>query len=130
MPALVSIKVKKNQSLCGKGFTKKSVPEMLVRSSRSHVTYEEVVLKDFPKLTAKQVETATGSFFLNIYIYIYIYIFSNSFHKIHRKPEITKQLFSCEFCEILRNSFFTEQLLGTASEQLPKVCGFVKIGLL
>ena len=40
-----------------------------------------------------------------------------SFHKIHRKtplPETLAQAFSCEFCEISSNVFFTEHLLMTA----------------
>ena len=36
------------------------------------------------------------------------------FNKVAKKETLT-QLFSCEFCEIFKNTFFTEQLLTTAS---------------
>ena len=50
---------------------------------------------------------------------------SQKFHKIHRKKtsdrvcnmikkEALAQVFSCEFCEISKNIFFTEHLLATA----------------
>ena len=32
------------------------------------------------------------------------------------KKETLAQMFSCEFCEISKNTFFTEHLLATASE--------------
>ena len=54
---------------------------------------------------------------------------SQKFHKIHRKvpvpelhfqqscrPQALAQVFSCEFCEISRNTFFTERLWTTASD--------------
>ena len=40
------------------------------------------------------------------------------------KKETLAQLFSCEFCEISKNTFFTEHLWTTASEyflQIPNV---------
>ena len=37
------------------------------------------------------------------------------------KKETLAQMFSCEFCEISKNTFFTEHLLATASEG----CGYV-----
>ena len=48
---------------------------------------------------------------------------SEKFHKIHRKTPVPKfikketlaQVFSCEFCEISKNIFFTEHLRATAS---------------
>ena len=42
------------------------------------------------------------------------------FRKIHRKtpvPEALAQVFSCEFCEISKNTFFTEHLQTTASDE-------------
>ena len=46
---------------------------------------------------------------------------SYQFHKIHRpqacnfiKKEALAQVFSCEFCEISKNTFFTEHLWATA----------------
>ena len=127
MPALVSIKVKKNQSLCGKGFTKKSVPEMLVRSSRSHVTYEEVALKDFPKLTAKQVETATGSFFLNIYIYIYIYIyFLTVFTKFTGNQKLQNNCFPVSFAKFLGIAFSQNSSWGLLLNNCLKFAALLK----
>ena len=54
--------------------------------------------------------------------------YSQKFHKIHRKTpvpglkacncikkETLAQVFSCEFCEISKNTFFTEHLRTTAS---------------
>ena len=43
---------------------------------------------------------------------------SKKFRKIHRKTpkkETVAQVFSCEFCEISKNAFFTEPLWTTAS---------------
>ena len=37
------------------------------------------------------------------------------------------QVFSCEFCEISKNSFFTEQLRTTASEYFSSEAVFHKI---
>ena len=34
------------------------------------------------------------------------------------EQETLAQVFSCEFCEIFKNTFVTEQLRGTASEVL------------
>ena len=34
------------------------------------------------------------------------------------KKETLAQVFSCEFCEISKNTFFTEHLCKTASEQI------------
>ena len=33
------------------------------------------------------------------------------------KKETLAQVFSCELCEIFKNTFFTEHLLATASEE-------------
>ena len=63
---------------------------------------------------------------------------SQKFHKIHRKtpvpqslfkPQACKfikketlaQVFSCDFCEVFKNTFFTEHLWTTASEYLQQV---------
>ena len=34
------------------------------------------------------------------------------------KKETMAQVFSCEFCEISKNNFFTEHLWATASEEI------------
>ena len=33
--------------------------------------------------------------------------------------ETPRQVFSCEYCEILKNTFFTEQVRETAFENIP-----------
>ena len=46
---------------------------------------------------------------------------SQKFRKIHRKtPHALAQLFSSEFCEISKNTFFRENLWATASEKASK----------
>ena len=37
------------------------------------------------------------------------------------KKETLTQMFSCEFCEISKNTFFTEHFRTTASVRFPKV---------
>ena len=56
------------------------------------------------RILFKGVEAATGGFFKKSC--------SWKFHKIHRKTPV----FFCEFCELSKNSFFTEHLWATASE--------------
>ena len=46
-------------------------------------------------------------------------------------PEVCKkgtlaQMFSCEFCEISENNFFTEHLPATASQQIEQVGAFTR----
>ena len=36
------------------------------------------------------------------------------------KKEAVAQVFSCDFCEIFKNTFFTEHLWATASERIPR----------
>ena len=41
--------------------------------------------------------------------------------------KILAQVFSCEFCELSKNAFFTEHLRTTASiETVMKACNFIK----
>ena len=63
------------------------------RSSRPEVLCKKGVLKYFSKLTGKHL---SQSLFFN-------------------KAVTLAQVFSCEFCEIFKNIFFTEHLLATAS---------------
>ena len=42
------------------------------------------------------------------------------------KKEILAQMFSCEFCEIFKNTFFTEHLRTTASENVKSKNSFVR----
>ena len=50
------------------------------------------------------------------------------FRKIHRKHlcQTLAQVFSCEFCKIFKNTFFTEHLWTTASaEMFPPILTFL-----
>ena len=46
-------------------------------------------------------------------LHVYLEGISPKFNFI--KEEILAQMFSCEFCEIFKNTFFTEHLWATAS---------------
>ena len=66
------------------------------RSSHPRYSIRKGVLKNFAKLTGKHL---CQSLFFN---------------KV--KKETLSQVFSCEFCEISKNTFFTEHLWATASK--------------
>ena len=66
------------------------------RSSHQRCFIEIGVLKNFTKFTGKYLRQ---SFFFNNFI----------------KKETLAHVFSCEFCEIFKNTFFTEYLRTTAS---------------
>ena len=59
--------------------------------------YKKGVLKNFAKLTGK-------------------HLFQGLFLNKVTKKETLAQAFSCEFCEIFKNTFFTKQLWTTASD--------------
>ena len=67
------------------------------------------VLKDFSKFTGKHLSQG---------------LFSNKVAGLISatllKTEILAQAFSCEFCEIFKNTFFTEHLRTTASVTITK----------
>ena len=67
------------------------------RSSRPEVFCKKGVLRFFPKFTGKHL---CQSLFFNKVV----------------KKETLAQVFSCEFCEISKNTFSTEHLRTTASE--------------
>ena len=69
------------------------------RSSHQRCSIIKGVLRNFAKFTGKHL---CQSFFFNKKHFI--------------KKEILAQVFSCEFCEISKNTFFTEHLRTTASE--------------
>ena len=60
----------------------------------SHVIYKKSVLKNFSKFTRKHL---CQGFFFN-------------------KVACLAQVFSCEFCEIFKETFFIEHLRATASK--------------
>ena len=68
------------------------------RSSRPEVFCKEGVLKNFAKLTGKHLRQ---SLFFNK-------VAGGACHFI--KKETLAQVFSCEFCEIFKNTFFIEYL--------------------
>ena len=39
------------------------------------------------------------------------------------KKETLAQVFSCEFCQIFKNIFFTEHIMVTLSVNVPEYCG-------
>ena len=65
----------------------------LYRSSHQRSSIKKVVLRNFTKFTGKQL---CQSLFFDI------------------KKEALAQVFSCEFCEIYKNTFFTEHLRANA----------------
>ena len=75
-----------------------------IRSSRPKVFCKKCVLRIFTKFTGKHL--CQSLFFNNIII---------KFCKNFIKKETLAQVFSCEFCEISLNIFFTEHLWTTAS---------------
>ena len=72
--------------------------ETQIRSSRPEVFCKNRVLRNFTKFTRKHL---CQSLFFNKVAGI--------------KKETLAQIFSCGFCEISKNTFFTEHLLATAS---------------
>ena len=61
------------------------------RSSRPEVFCEKGVLKNFTKFTGK---------------YLCLSLFFNKLKHFFIKKQILAQVFSCEFCEIFKNTFF------------------------
>ena len=74
------------------------------RSSRLQMFHKIDVLKDFAKFTGKHL---CRSLFLNELGSPCNFI----------KKEIPTQVFSCEFCKIFKNTFFTEHTQTTAPER-------------
>ena len=74
------------------------------RSSRPEVFCKKGVLKDYAKFKGKHL---CQSLFLNK--------FASLRPATLLKKETLAQVFSCEFCEISRNTFYTEHLWTTAS---------------
>ena len=69
------------------------------RSSRPEVFCENVVLKNFGKLTRKHL--CQSLFLIKVFLFI--------------KKEVLAHVFSCKFCEILRNTLFYRTPLVAAS---------------
>ena len=65
------------------------------------VLYEKGVLKNFAKLTGKHVSQSLS--------------FNKDVAWNFIKKENLAQMFSCEFCEIFKNTFLRKHLLETAS---------------
>ena len=70
----------------------------MLRNSHWRCSIKKDVLKNFTKFTGKVPESCN---FI--------------------KKETLAQMFSCEFCEIFKNTFFTEHLWTTASECFMKL---------
>ena len=82
-----------------------------IRSSHQRCFVKKGVLRNFVKFTGKHL---SQSLFFNKVI-----------NKVIKK-ETLAQVFSCEFCEISRNTFFTEHLRPTASETFSYCFQFLK----
>ena len=80
------------------------VQSRMVRSSHPEVFYRKGALRNFAKFTGKHLSQSL--FFTKI-------CRSEACNFI--KNETLAQTFSCEFCEISKNTFFTEHLQATAS---------------
>ena len=77
-----------------------------VRSSRPEELYKKGVLRNFAKFTGKQL---CRNFFLNKVA---------DLRPATLLKKTLAQVFSCEFCEIYKNTFFHKTPLVAASEQL------------
>ena len=73
------------------------------RSSRHEVFCRKGVIRSFAKFTGKTCTRV--SFLIKLQAWACNFI----------KKETPAQVFSCEFCEITKNTFFTEHLLATIS---------------
>ena len=71
----------------------------MFRSNRSEVFCEKGVLRNFAKFTGKHL--SQGLFFNKV---------SGLRSATLNKKETPAQVFSCEFCEISKNTFFIEHL--------------------
>ena len=76
------------------------------RSSRLAVFYKRPVLKNLAKITVKHL---CQSLFLKIKLQAQEYNFT--LQKIKNRNNTQGQGFSCEFCEIVKNTVFIEHLL-------------------
>ena len=66
-------------------------PVSVFRSSHPHVHFKKAVVKNFTKLTGKQLCRSLCNFI---------------------KKETPKQVLPCEFCEIFKSNYFLEHLWG------------------
>ena len=73
------------------------------RSSRPEVFYKKGVLKNFAKFTGK-----------HLYQSLFFNKVAGATCNVIKK-ETLAQVFSCEFCEISKNTFLTEHVWATAS---------------
>ena len=76
----------------------------MVKSSHQRCSVKKGVLRNFAKFTGKYL--CQGLFFKKVAGAACNFI----------KKETLAQVFSCEFCEISKNIFFTEQLRTTTSQ--------------
>ena len=86
------------------------------RRSQRRCSVRKVVLRNFAKFIGKHL---CQSLFFNIKLQAEACIFI--------KKETLAQVFSCEFCEISKNIFFTEHLGATASKDTQGRCAIAKI---
>ena len=89
--------------------------DTIVRSSQQRCSVRKGVLRNFTKFTGKHL---CQSFFFNK-------VAGATCNFI--KKETLPPVFSCEYCEIPKNTFFTEYLWVTASELLTMVSVFTAL---
>ena len=89
-------------------FMLSAIKERKIRNSRQEVFCKKGVLRNFAKFTG---EPLCESLFFNK-------VAGGSCNFI--KKETLAQVFSCEFCEISKNTFFIEHLRWLLLEDVPK----------
>ena len=94
-----SLKLKKNTIFIGLGII---IPIQIYRNSHQRCSVKKVVLRNFTKFTGKHLCQSLS--------------FNCRPQANFIKKETLAQVFSCEFCKISKNTFFTEHLWTTASE--------------
>ena len=118
------LKALNKESTCFKNYTRPSCIDLFVtncsKSFESTLTIE-TSLSDFHKLIVIVLKVQHETVPLKIIQYRdYKNFDSTRFRSSHQsnfiKEETLTQVFSCEFCEISKNTFFTEHLRTTASE--------------
>ena len=90
----------------GQIYLQKQPPEFICRSSHQRCSIVKDVLGNFTKFTGKHL--CKSLFFDKV-----VGLWGETCNFI--KKETLAQVFSCEFCEISKNTFFTEHLRMTAS---------------
>ena len=98
-----SLKLKKNTIFIGLGII---IPIQIYRNSHQRCSVKKVVLRNLTKFTGKHLCQSLS--------------FNCRPQANFIKKETLAQVFSCEFCKISKNTFFTDHLRTTASVRFKK----------